>query len=76
MTTQDNPSLEIKDFKAEGVVEILYSHIVTLELRVKSLEDRCEIYEDALKKVIKSIQENTGLVCEHVKLDIGNQNGI
>jgi len=72
----NNPSLEIKNFKAEGVIEILYSHIVTLELRVKALEERNNIYESTLKQVIQSIQENKGFVCEHVNLGIGNQNGI
>lgn len=73
---QNNLSLEIKDFKAEGVLEILYSHTVMLELRVKSLEGKIELYENTLKQLIKSIQENKGFVCEHINLGIGDQNGI
>jgi hypothetical protein len=71
----NNPSLEIKDFKAEGVVEILYSHIITLDLRVKSLENKCDFYDTTLKEIIKRIEENKGFVCEHVTV-LGNKNGL
>jgi hypothetical protein len=57
--------IEIKDFKAEGVVETMYSYLITLQLRVASLEERCTQYENYLKELNKNVQANQGFVCVH-----------
>lgn len=57
--------IEIKDFNAEGTVETLYAHLVTLELRVRALEERCNQYENYLKELNKNVQANQGFVCVH-----------
>jgi hypothetical protein len=66
--------MEIKDFKADGVVEILYSELVTLNLRVQALEERCSQYEGYLKQLNDNVQRNQGFVCVHgLPETIGNK---